>query len=377
MSKANNRSGVPGESGFPTGSEGSLPALAGDDVTKPTSEPRRPLVIEALETFSRVIEQTADSVLITDDHGVIEYINPAFEAMTGHARSEAIGRKPNLLRSGVHTNAFYDKLWKTILSGGAFRSIMTNRRRDGTLFQEDQTITPIKNADGRIAHFVSTGRDVTHRRRAQEALRRLNRQLESEAARIGGILHDEAGQFLTAAHLRLAEVCMEVGPEARGKLQIVRGDLGQIEDRLREICHEIHPRIVEELGLGAAVAFYVDGFSRRTGIPVSMESPIEGRYSIHIETLFYRVVQEGLTNTNRHARASRATVRWGGDPHTICCSIKDDGNGFDPVALARGRMSSMGLILMQDRLEAVGGSLTIISAPGCGTELVASAPIED
>lgn len=332
--------------------------------------------VDAVEKLSRAIEQTADSVLIADNQGVIEYVNPAFEEMTGFTRESVIGYTPRILRSGIHTRAFYEHLWSTVLTGGTFRSVMTNRRQDGTLYDEDQTITPITNANGVITHFVSTGRDITQRKRSEEALRRLNQQLETEAARIGGILHDEAGQFLTAAHLKLAEVCALSAPESRATLMSVRGDLDNIEKRLREISHEIHPQIVEDLGLEKAAEYCVVAFSRRSGITVMFESTLARSSSLQVQTILYRLVQEGLTNIGRHARASRAEVHLDGDEHSIFCTITDDGDGFDPAALpsnARG----LGLRLMQARFEAVGGSLTITSAPGGGTEILAQAPVEN
>lgn len=338
-------------------------------------ERRRTSAELALEKLSRAIEQTADSVVITDRDGVIEYVNPAFERMTGFRHDEVVGRTPRLLRSGVHARAFYESLWSTILAGRTFRSIMTNRKRDGHLYDEDQTITPIRDGEGAITHFVSTGRDITQRRRTQEALRRLNQQLESQAARLAGVLHDEAGQFLTAAHITLAEVTREAGPELRERLHEVRRHLDQIEERLRQISHETHPRVVEELGLGEAVSFFVDSFGRRTGIAAVLESSLPGRYPLPVETLLYRVVQEALTNVAHHARATRVTVALSGDDRSAGCAIRDDGVGFDPGAFVPGGRG-LGLGLMRDRLEAVGGSLTITAAPGRGSEVRASVPVE-
>ena len=330
----------------------------------------------ALEKLTLAIEQTADSVLITDRDGVIEYVNPAFEEMTGFSRQQVIGGTPRILHSGVHTHEFYDRLWGTILSGRTFRAVMTNRRQDGTLYDEDQTITPIRAADGTITHFVSTGRDITHRKRSQEALQRLNQQLERESERIGAILHDEAGQFLTSAHITLADVCHDAAPEVRERLLMVRGHLDRIEQRLREISHEIHPRIVADLGLRDAVTFLAESFSRRTGITVHVESLLHVRYAASVEALVYRFVQEGLTNISRHARAATAVVKLDGNPEVIACSIRDDGVGFNAGTLCGRGSSSLGLHVMRDRLEAAGGTLEILSAPGTGTELRATIPVE-
>jgi len=327
-------------------------------------------------TLWMALEQTADSVLITDRDGVIEYVNPAFEALSGYTRAEAIGQKANIVRSGLQGGEFYERLWSTILAGRSFRCSVTNRRRDGTLYDEDQMITPIRDGGGTITHFVSTGRDVTQRNRTQEALRRLNHQLECEATRIAGTLHDEAGQFLTAAYLTLADVVRDVDPAARERLNEVRRHLDLVEERLRRVAHDLHPRVVEDLGLRDAVTFFADGFARRSGIEVRVECSLDTRFPVAIETLVYRLVQEGLTNVSRHAKATHAVVTLDNGGETVRCSIRDDGVGFDTSALTRAAETSLGLRVMEDRLEAEGGTLTIASVPGQGTELRASVPVE-
>ncbi len=123
-----------------------------------------------MHKLSSTVEQAADAVMITDREGVIEYINPAFTAMTGYAREEAVGFKPSLKKSGKQSEAFYRKLWETILSGDVFNDVFINRRRDGTLYYEEQTITPLRDQEGYITHFVSTGRDISERMAIQERL---------------------------------------------------------------------------------------------------------------------------------------------------------------------------------------------------------------
>jgi len=322
------------------------------------------------------LEQTADSILITDRHGTIEYVNPAFEVMSGYTREEAIGRKANIVRSGLQSRQFYEQLWNTILAGNSFRCTVKNRRRDGTIYDEDQLITPIRDTSGTITHFVSTGRDITQRNRTQEALRRLNHRLECEATRIASTLHDEAGQFLTTAHITLAEVARDVEPAARDRLNDVRRHLDLVEERLRRVAHDLHPRVVEDLGLSEAVAFFADGFARRSGISVHVACSIDKRYPAPIETLLYRFVQEGLTNVSRHAKATSAVVTIDNGSGTVRCSIRDDGVGFDAGAVDRHLQASLGLRVMEDRLEAEGGTLTIASSPGLGTDLRASVPVE-
>jgi diguanylate cyclase (GGDEF)-like protein/PAS domain S-box-containing protein len=117
--------------------------------------------------------QTADSVVITDRNGRIEYVNAAFEAATGFARGEAIGQTPRLVKSGRHDEEFYRHLWATILAGQPYRNVVINRKRDGSLYYEEKTITPLKDEAGHITHFISTGKDITERMHAQERLQYL------------------------------------------------------------------------------------------------------------------------------------------------------------------------------------------------------------
>src|SRR5205814_8146866 len=110
-------------------------------------------------------------VLITNPAGTIEYVNPAFEVMTGYTAAEVVGQSPRILKSGKHDAAFYADLWKTILSGKVYNGVLVNRRKNGDLFDVELTITPIKDARGRITHFVSTDKDVTERKELEAQLR--------------------------------------------------------------------------------------------------------------------------------------------------------------------------------------------------------------
>ena len=125
-----------------------------------------------LRQFSRIVEQMADTVVITQTNGAIEYVNPAFEQLTGYSRADVLGKMPRILKSGMHAREFYEHLWTTILGGDVFHAEMINRKKDGELYYENKTITPIRNVDGKITHFVATGKDITESKRMQEALRR-------------------------------------------------------------------------------------------------------------------------------------------------------------------------------------------------------------
>jgi diguanylate cyclase (GGDEF)-like protein/PAS domain S-box-containing protein len=123
-----------------------------------------------MHMLSTALEQTADSVMITTTDGAIEYVNQAFTHTTGYDAYEVIGRTPNVLKSGKHDAEFYRGLWDTILAGNRFNQVIVNRRKDGSLYSEEKTITPLKDANGRTTHFVSAGHDISERIQTQERL---------------------------------------------------------------------------------------------------------------------------------------------------------------------------------------------------------------
>jgi len=123
--------------------------------------------------LARAVDQTADPVIVTDVGGVIEYVNPAFERVTGYTPEEVFGRTPSFLRSGRHDENFYRRMWETILAGATFREVFINRRKDGSLYYEEKTITPLKDDHGLITHFISTGKDITESIHFQERLQHL------------------------------------------------------------------------------------------------------------------------------------------------------------------------------------------------------------
>jgi len=151
---------------------------------------------ENLFKLSSAIEQTADSVVITDLNGTIEYVNPAFERTTGFSREEVLGKTPGVVKSGKHDGAFYKTLWNTILRGEVFRAVIVNRRKNGSLYYEEKTITPLRNAEGRITHFVSTGKDVTERMKYQERLDHLAYRDALTGLHNRNLFHDRLGLAL-------------------------------------------------------------------------------------------------------------------------------------------------------------------------------------
>ena len=125
------------------------------------------------EMMSRAVEQTADAVMITDEAGIIVYVNPAFEDLTGYARREVIGQSPNILKSGFQDESFYSAMWSNISNGIPYTDVFINRRKDGELYYEAKTITPIRDAEGVVSNFIATGKDITDRLKTKERLNKV------------------------------------------------------------------------------------------------------------------------------------------------------------------------------------------------------------
>ena len=185
-------------------------------------------MLNALKRLSNAVEQTADAVFITDRLGVIEYVNPAFEAVTGYERAEVLGKTPRILKSGEMPPAYYEKMWETILNGKAFYGQTINHRRDGSKLIVEQTITPMRDQSGEITHFVSLLKDVTERMYflEQETEHRLAGKVQrglfpKQAPKIRG--YDIAGDVFPASNT--SGDCFDFIPMRDESTGIVVGDV--------------------------------------------------------------------------------------------------------------------------------------------------------
>ncbi len=144
---------------------------------------------QSLRKLSRAVEQSADTIMVTDLHGIIEYVNPAFEALTGYHHDEVCGRTPRILKSGEQGPEVYQEIWKTILVGNVYRGILVNRKKSGELYYVEETICPVRDSAAQITHFISNGRDLTERLRMEAQLLQ-SQKMDAIGNLAGGVAHD-------------------------------------------------------------------------------------------------------------------------------------------------------------------------------------------
>jgi len=195
------------------------------------------------EMMSRALEQSADAVIITDEKGMIVYVNPAFEDITGYNKEEMLGKYPSILKSGLQDEGFYAQMWQCISNGLSFTDVFINRRKDGELYFEAKTITPVFSSNGGVTHYVSTGKDITQRLKTRERLHKLLHYdaVTGLASKI--LLQDRLNQSLMHAgrhRSRLGVVC--VGLELSELLGAVKGSV-QNEQLLRSVGQRLRDRL--------------------------------------------------------------------------------------------------------------------------------------
>src|ERR1700686_2766579 len=149
-----------------TGMEGRSQALAQSDALRIIFEGLG--ILQTSVLLSRIMEQTSDSVILTDTEGVIQYVNLAFVATTGYCKEEALGRTPRILKSGLHDVEFYRQMWAQVSQGLPFNGMVINRKKTGKLYWAQQSITSLRDETGQLTHFISVSQDITELRKKQE-----------------------------------------------------------------------------------------------------------------------------------------------------------------------------------------------------------------
>jgi signal transduction histidine kinase len=237
-----------------------------------------------------------------------------------------------------------------------------------------------RDATGHATHTFGVLRDETERKRAEDELRDLSQRLiraqEDERALLARELHDDVTQRLAvlAIDVGRAELAAPGGAQAE-TMRTIREGLVRLSEDIHSLAYQLHPSVLEELGLAEALRTECERTGRRGGVQLSLElDPLPAVVPRDAALCLFRVAQEALNNAIRHAGAGTASVVLRQMDDGLVLAVRDDGVGFDPARPKQGR--SLGLASMRERLRLVNGTLDVESAPGRGTAVVAWVPVE-
>lgn len=220
------------------------------------SELQREFVGAYMSKLSSALEQAADSVIITDHNRSIEYVNPSFENMTGYTREEVLGKKAYFLRSGAGKHELYDELWQSISAGGVYRGVIINRKKDGSTYHEQKTITPLKDNQGKITHFISTGHDISDLVKAEEQ-DRIHKAEFAHVARLGVL-----GEMTSGLAHELNQPLCAITTYAQTCLRIIQSEDHEIED----VSYGLK-QVVKQAELGGDIFRRLRDFARKEEKP--------------------------------------------------------------------------------------------------------------
>ncbi len=331
--------------------------------------------------YRSVFDSATNGLLILDRQGVIVEANRAVCAMHGREPGSLPGRPVREL-FGPAGGERQAEICRQAESQDPFSLESVNVRQDGSEF--DAAIRGVAIRFGQGPHLLLILTDVSERKRSEERQKLLSRKVlmaqEEERARVSRELHDELGQLLTALRLELGWLQKGAGGgEQEGRNGALVNAVELVENAaatLRRICRGLRPPLLDDLGLEPAARLLVEEFGAFTGLPTDLEIRLaeEGAgLSPEITLCAYRILQESLTNIQRHAGSGEVSVSLISDLTRLTLSVYDSGQGFDAGAL--NQLKGCGLEGMRERAGLVGGTLEIRSLPGQGTRVEFRAPL--
>ena len=283
-----------------------------------------------LSLFKRQAEGSYKAILVTDPEGTIEYVNPAFEEMTGYTAGEAVGRNPRILKSGQQDEAFYAELWDTITAGEVWEAELTNQTKYGELFDVSQRILPVTDEEGEITHFVAIEQDVTEKVLTTQALDVLNRVLRHNLRNslnvIDGhaeLLEDEA---LAPEARRASVAAIREKAESMRKIAEKTAEIRSIWDPTET------PDRWERLDVESLVGTYRD---RYPDAEITCAVEYDGEIQVRNAALFETALNEAVANAIDHADRSppevAITVRRDPDADRLDIRVADNGPGIPEI----------------------------------------------
>lgn len=356
---------------------------------------------------SSALEAAANGIILTDKAGKILFANKAFCAMTGYALEEVLGKTPDFLKSGKHDAVFYTELWETILAGRVWQSEIINRRKDGTLFHEEMTITPIREADGEINHFIAIKKDLTQHIRVKEHLHQMQK-MEAIGQLAGGVAHD-FNNLLTIIHGNAQLVLSEGSPlkeETRRCLQQITDAAERAAILTRQLLAfgrkqdiQFHP-----LNLNQVIGNFTKMLRRVIGEHVVLQChyaenlpPVSADVGMIEQVLINLIVNArdampaggsiSITTEPVHIDAAYVDIHPEAQPGDfVRLTVSDTGRGiyaeylpriFEPFFTTKeaGRGTGLGLATVYGIIKQHQGWIDVSSQLGCGTTFKIFLPV--
>jgi PAS domain S-box-containing protein len=319
-----------------------------------------------------LLESAPDAMIVTDPSGKILLVNSQTEKIFGYSRDELLGQPIEMLMPS-RFRADHAQHRTEFAAAPRFRAMgegfdLYALHKSGREFPVEISLSPLNTGQGMV--FTSAIRDITQRKAIENAARQLAgmllRSQDDERRRIARELHDSAGQMVAAL---LMNIDLLKGATTDQKKEDLLCDmttiLKSLNTELRTMSHLLHPPLLDEVGLSSALQWYVDGFSKRSGIVTTLEIPVGlERLPPDLEIAIFRVVQESLTNVHRHAGSKRAVVRLTRSQAALKMEIQDEGKGISPSyrsQILTAAPLGVGLRGMHERVLQLGGKLDIRS----------------
>ena len=343
----------------------------------------RTLAIEgATEPYHLLLNAMTDGAVLLAPDGTILFGNRRFGEIARAPLAGLLGSKFQRLLVGTGRADFGALLTSGTEEKSAGEFTIARGETPGTSVWIALSTLPLGGDPARRAVVrMAIVSDLTERKRAEEArldlIKRLITVEDDERRRIARELHDETGQSLTALLVGLRVIEQQAGkPEVVAMAHRLRKIASETVDNVGRLARGLHPSVLDDLGLLAAARRYVSDYAKTYGLAVDLRSEGVGAQQLPslVQTTIYRILQEGLTNVARHARARTVNVELKLHDGMLNLLIRDDGVGFDPRA-TRTDESGLGLHGMGERAALLGGSLDVESAPGRGATVRASVPI--
>lgn len=373
-------------------------ALRREDVLKAEID-RRKRAEEKLqqseEYYRALIENGSDIIGLLDADGIVRYQSPAVSRILDQPSEDAIGKSAFEL---VHPDDLpaLREFFKCVLEvpGGTAGLEYRRRHRNGS-WRMLEAVGKNLLHNPAVNGIVLNARDITERKRAETDLRQKEADLqrshdqlralaarlltaeEEERSRVSRELHDDLNQKLAVLAFEVESLALGPAPD-KGRLRTRLGEFQrevvELSEDVRRMAHQLHPSVLDDLGLEPALRSYCGDFARREGIIVKFSSrALPGHLPADIALCLYRVAQECLRNAGRHAKTKAILVSLARFTNVICLRVRDFGAGFAP-ALARNK-GGLGILSMQERVRLVNGAIVVKSRPGYGTTVDARVPL--